>query len=216
MTAIRVEVTAEQIAAAGDHRMAWASPVEDAISALTGQEVSIDGGGPDGPCVATIDQGATTLVVDLPPDASAWLDARWEQPVNSADVLDELGEPFGFDLFLDDWLVALIPPVEWVTLTEASRALKTIKPQGLRTAAQNRRDGSASETALAARLGMRRFGRDWLIPRDRLDAEVARRKAAARALSLAVLACPVCGVEPGDPCNGEVHAAEASAPVLHP
>jgi len=28
--------------------------------------------------------------------------------------------------------------------------------------------------------------------------------------------CPTCGVEVGDPCNGEVHAAEASAPVLHP
>lgn len=178
MSAIRVDVTAEQIAAAGGDRHAWAQPVEAALEALTGQRVDIDSGGHDDQpwSIATIGQGAWTIVVDLPPDAHAWLDRRWD-----GDADDRLlgSEPFAFDLDVPTWLTNLVHYTEWVTLAEASRALKTISPQGLRTAAQHRRDGSASETALAARLGMRRFGRDWLIPRDRLEAEVARREESA-------------------------------------
>jgi len=178
MTALRVEVTAEDIANAGDDRMAWAQPVEDALAALTGQEVGIDAGGHDETpwSIATIGQGDWTIVVDLPPSAHAWLDRRWD-----GDPDDRLlgSEPFAFDLEVPAWLAAFLPPVDLVTLAEASRALGTIKPQGLRTAAQQRRDGIASEKALAARLGMRRIGRDWLVPRDRLEAEVARRAEAA-------------------------------------
>lgn len=183
MAVVRIEVTAEQIAAAGDRRMAWAEPVEAALAALTGQEVSIDGAGPEFPCVATIGQDEWTIVLDLPDVANAWLDARWGQtdPTREEPVPDiaARGEPFAFDLEAPDWIVALVPPADWVTLAEASAALKTTTPNGLRAAARARRDGLASERALAARLGMRRVGRDWLIPRDRLDAEVARRAEAA-------------------------------------
>ena len=77
--------------------------------------------------------------------------------------------------------MGLVGSIEWVTLAEASRELRTIPANGLRTAARNRRDGLASERALAARLGMRRIGRDWLIPRAALEAEVARRRRAAEA-----------------------------------
>lgn len=187
MASIRVEVTAEQIAAAGDDRYHWAKPVEDALAALTGQEVDIDAASwstaGEHWSIATIGQGAWTIVVDLPADANEWLKRRWGDEADSGAAasteLADRGKPFAFELEVPAWVTALIPPREWVTLTEASRALKTIKPQGLRTAAQQRRDGSASETALAARLGMRRFGRDWLIPRDRLEAEVARRAEAS-------------------------------------
>lgn len=174
MTAIPVHVTAEQIAAVGEDKMAWAAPVEDAIAALTGVGVSIDGNGDLGNIATIGTRESSTLVVELPASINAWLNARWEERWDDAGI-----EALAFDLEIDDWLSALVPPVELVTLAEASRALGTIKPQGLRSAAQQRRDGLASETALAGRLGMRRIGRDWLIPRDRLEAEVVRRKDAA-------------------------------------
>jgi hypothetical protein len=170
MTAIRVDVTAEHIASSGLPASldGWTQPVELALAELTGQDVSIDGDGDTGNIASIGSTSATTLVVELPAEANAWLNARWDGKGP--------GEPFAFDLAIDAWLVDLVGSIEWVTLTEASAALRTITPNGLRTAAQNRRDGSASERALAARLGMRRIGRDWLIPRHRLDAEVARRK----------------------------------------
>ena len=74
---ITVNVTAEQIAAAGDDRMKWAVPMEAAIAAIAGVEVSIDGDSEFG-CVATI--GTTdlaTLVLDLPEAANGFLDRRW-------------------------------------------------------------------------------------------------------------------------------------------
>ena len=78
----------------------WAAPVESALAELFGWPVDIDGGGPDGPCVATIGQGQTVLVLDLPDNASAWLDRRWngEGP----------GEPFTFELEIEGWLLDMI------------------------------------------------------------------------------------------------------------
>jgi hypothetical protein len=176
VTVIRVEVTAEHIAAAGDDRMAWAQPVEAALAELTGQDVDIDcGGHDDGPwSIATIGQREWTLVVDLHPVAHAWLDARWQQPVNSPDVLEERGEPFAFDLEVPAWLTKLVRPAYLVTLTEASRALG-VEAVTLRGAANQLRNGAVSEDGLAGRLAIRRVGRDWLVPLDRLEAEVTRR-----------------------------------------
>jgi hypothetical protein len=99
---VRVEVTAEHIAAAGVDRMAWAAPVEDAIAALTGQTVMIDGGDGDG-CVVTIGQDAWTLVIDLPADVNAWLDARWEERWADAGA-----EGWHFDLEVPDWVEQLL------------------------------------------------------------------------------------------------------------
>jgi hypothetical protein len=100
MTAIRVEVTAEHIVDSGLLPIEWATPVEQAIAALTDQDAAIDGGGPDGPCVATIGQGEWSLVVDLPGEANRWLDARWSE--------EKPGEPFAFDIEVPDWIVALV------------------------------------------------------------------------------------------------------------
>jgi hypothetical protein len=103
---IRVQVTAEQIAAAGDDRMAWAAPVEDALSiAFGGEAVSIDGGGPDFPAVATISHSEWTLVIDLPAAATEWLDRRWD-----GDPDDRLlgSEPFAFDIEIPTWLSDLV------------------------------------------------------------------------------------------------------------
>ena len=98
--AIRVEVTAAQIEAAGDAPMAWAEPVEAALAALTDQKVSIDVGDGDGTCIATIGQDEWTLLVDLPADVGRWLDARWNGT--------EPGEPFAFDLPVPEWVVELV------------------------------------------------------------------------------------------------------------
>jgi hypothetical protein len=97
MSSIHVEVTAEQIAAAGRGRMEWAYAVEMAIAAAAGVPADIDGGD----CVATIGGRAeqAVLVIDLPTEASAWLDRNW---------LGETVEPFAFDIELPDWLANLI------------------------------------------------------------------------------------------------------------
>lgn len=105
MTAIHVSVTAEHIAAGRNsdpalaHNRLWGVPVEEALSELTGEQVSIDGGDGTGN-IATIGQGTWTLVVDLPEPANEFLDARWNDDVD--------GEPFEFDIAIDDWLVALL------------------------------------------------------------------------------------------------------------
>lgn len=112
MTAIRIEVTQADIDAAGDYRRYWAVPVEQAIARVAGVDVDIDGGDTDGICVATIGTiEAGTLVLDLPPAANAWLAARWgDAPSGFASPveLQHHGEPFSFDLVIDDWLVALV------------------------------------------------------------------------------------------------------------
>lgn len=103
MKTIRVNVSAEDIAAAGDLRKGvgwWQWPVRRALEGLTGVDVDIDGGDGDN-CIATIGgKEDTTLVVELPTEASAWLDLRWHEKVP--------GEPFFFELSLPDWLVALV------------------------------------------------------------------------------------------------------------
>lgn len=105
MRSIRIEVTALYIAAAGGDRQAWAAPVEDAIAALIGVGVSIDGDGDAGNIVTLGTQEPGTLVLDLPAEANAWLDRRW-----NGDADDRLvgSEPFAFDLVIDDWIVGFI------------------------------------------------------------------------------------------------------------
>lgn len=111
MTTICVQVTAADIAAGAKptdptdpnwherHNRFWAVPVEAALARLTGQEVDVDGGGGTGH-IATIGQGAWTVVVDLPDVVNRFLDARWEGEGD--------GEPFEFELVADPWLVALV------------------------------------------------------------------------------------------------------------
>lgn len=111
MTAIHVEVTAEQIAAAGDDRMAWAQPVEDALAALTGVGVSVDGD--DDSYLVTIGtQEVVTFIADLPADAKAWLDRRWHQTdattTEPVPGIEDHGEPFAFDIEVPTWLTDLI------------------------------------------------------------------------------------------------------------
>ena len=105
MVSIPVRVTAEHIAAAGENRMAWADPMEAALAALTGQKVSIDGGGADGGCVATIGQDDWTLVIDLPQAANAWLDRRW-----GGDADDRVlgSEPITLDIEIPTWIEDLL------------------------------------------------------------------------------------------------------------
>ena len=168
---IRIVVNAEHIAAADALALNDLSrPVADALAEVTGQDVDVSGSEPYGTWIATLGDGDWVLVVELPADANRWLNARWEH---------EAAGPFEFELEVPAWIRQLVGQSEWVTLAEASRELRTISPNGLRTAAQNRRNGTASDRALAARLGMRRFGRDWLVPREALDAEVYLRKAGA-------------------------------------
>jgi hypothetical protein len=113
MAAIRVEVTAEHIAAGAKptdpddpnwhevYNRYWAVPVELAIAELTGVGVDVDGGGGDGTNIATIGtREDATLVVDLPPLVSGWLDDRWNGRGE--------GEPIAFDLEIPDWLVDLV------------------------------------------------------------------------------------------------------------
>lgn len=113
MASLHVSVTAEHIEAAGPvlspegtERALTAShrdPVERAIGEITGQDVSCDGdtledGLPQHE-IATIGQGATTLVVNLPPEEHDWIVRYFAgEPV----------EPFEFDLEIEPWLVALI------------------------------------------------------------------------------------------------------------
>ena len=183
MTAIRIHVTAEDCAAAAAwprpgqdaERFAegWNNPVALAIARTAGLDslnVDVDGDDEGWHVAVGVKGPGTTLVVDLPDEANERLDAYYAGD-------PPLMEPFVFEIEVADWLVAFLPPPDLVTLAEASRALRTISANGLRSAARHQRDGLASATALAGRLGMRRVGRDWLIPRDRLEAEVARRKA---------------------------------------
>jgi hypothetical protein len=170
MTSIHVEVTGEQIARAGDDRMAWAAPVEDAIAALTGVGVEIDGDGDKGNIATIGTREDATLVVDLPPEANAWLDRRWD-----GDRDDRLlgSEPIAFAIELPDWLIDLAADDAWMTLREAA-ALLYVTPANLRQLAnRERNDGERSPTA--ARLKPTRVGRDWLVRRAAVEAEIAFR-----------------------------------------
>lgn len=106
MTAIHVEITADDIAAADEVRPdAWCIPVERALARLTGQDVSIDGDGLAGiGTIATIGQGSWTLVVDLPLHVNRWLNDRFEGDLGDR----EASKPFAFDLPVPEWIVALV------------------------------------------------------------------------------------------------------------
>jgi hypothetical protein len=110
MTALHVAVTAADIEAANGQSRAewWAWPVKRALEGLAGVDVDIDAGGGIGGgepfCIASFGaKEPATLVVELPPDATAWLDARWEA-INERTP----GEPFEFELILPAWLVGLV------------------------------------------------------------------------------------------------------------
>lgn len=104
MTAIRIHVTAEHIAAAGappaDDEVRppdWKDPVERAIAEATGQDVGCDQD--DKIEIATIGSGPTTVVVSLPIEQARWIDSYYRrEPV----------EPFDFDIEIEDWLTALL------------------------------------------------------------------------------------------------------------
>lgn len=95
MSVLVVEIRAEDIADVTDPRRGWAVPLEAALERLTGQEVDVDGGDGSGN-IATIGQDEWTIVIDLPADANAWLDARWNG--------DGPGEPATFRLPVPAWI----------------------------------------------------------------------------------------------------------------
>lgn len=100
VSAVRVSVTAQQIADAPDLHNHWDHPVRDALARLTGQSVDIDGDGQDG-YIATIGQDVWTIVIGpLPAAVKDFLDYRWEN--------GGAGEPFDFDLEVPAWVVVLV------------------------------------------------------------------------------------------------------------
>ncbi len=105
MKTIRVNVTAEDIAAADSdgnmpRAMWWDWPVKRALEGLIGEDVDMDGDA-DGSYIATIGarDDSATLVIG-PFNAVAFLDARFDRDIP--------GEPFFFELTLPDWLCALV------------------------------------------------------------------------------------------------------------
>ena len=105
MKTLRVQVTAEDIAAADNHPGAhwWAWPVQTALEGVIGADVDIDRDVPEG-YMATIgaQDETATLVLTLDVNVEAFLDARYERDIP--------GEPFFFELSLPDWLCALVAP----------------------------------------------------------------------------------------------------------
>jgi hypothetical protein len=107
---IHVEVTAEHIAACavvpdiGDGFKSThpesKDPVELAIAAVAGQSVMCDSDAPDGE-MATIGDGRTVLVNNLPSEVTGWIDRYYR---------GEAVEPFSFEIVIEDWLVALVAP----------------------------------------------------------------------------------------------------------
>jgi hypothetical protein len=100
-----IDVTAEHIAAADALDLNDLSrPVADALGEVVGQHADVSGSEPFGTWIATIGDGDWVLVVELPPAANRWLNARWDhEPGNS--------QPITFDLVIPEWLVALIARV---------------------------------------------------------------------------------------------------------
>jgi hypothetical protein len=106
VTAIRIQVTAEDIEAATAKRI---DPVEVALTRITGAATMVDRDVPDG-YMATIGAASpgVTLVANLPPEATTYLDRWWDGP---GDGTSET-EPIAFRLELDDWLVDLFRMAE--------------------------------------------------------------------------------------------------------
>lgn len=108
MTAIHVEVTADDVATAG----AWPklparlppgrkNPVELALARMTGVDVDVDGDEQSWHATIGTMEGST-LVVDLPEVARERLDFYYAHAHEGV-----LMGPLAFDIALDDWLVAL-------------------------------------------------------------------------------------------------------------
>jgi hypothetical protein len=99
VTAIRIQVTADDVAAA---QAKQTDPIEVALTRITGVATMVDRDVPDG-YMATI--GATTpgitLVANLADEATAYLNSWWEGP---GDGTTET-EPIAFAIDLPDWLV---------------------------------------------------------------------------------------------------------------
>lgn len=169
MSAIRVEVTAEDIAACavvpniGDGFKSThpegKDPVELAIGRVTGQGVGCDQD--ETTDMATIGTGSTILVVNLPPEQFAWIDRYYKgEPV----------EPFGFDIEIESWLVDLVRDDRpLLTLAEAAPLLG-VTPGTLRQQAQREWNGRPA-TPRARRLGVVKLGRDWFVDRVAVERE---------------------------------------------
>lgn len=106
MAAIHVEVTAEDVAAAGSWPrgegavQGWKSPVELALGRLAGVDVDVDGDEESWHATIGTMQGST-LVFDLPGVARERLDFYYAHD-------GVLMDPLSFNVELDDWLVSLI------------------------------------------------------------------------------------------------------------
>lgn len=178
MTAIHVEVTADDIAAAprgpavGD---GWESlhpqhmdPVEVAITRATGRETRCDSDGPDDE-IATIGAAGTfarnVLVASTAPTVAPWVERYYKgEPV----------EPFSFDIEIEGWLVDLVrDPHPLLTLREAA-SLLGVQPATLRQQAQDEWAGTPGPSARARRLGVVKLGRDWFVDRVAVEREAAR------------------------------------------
>lgn len=168
MTRITVDVTADDVAFGRNpgetHNPYWATPVERALSRLTGQEVSVDADGPPD-AIATIGQGEWTLVVSLPSAAAEWLDDRWAR--------DTEGDPLSFDILVPDWILDLIRDDRpLLTLREAGEILG-VKAATLRQLA-GREASDDERSPRARRLKAVKLGRDWFVDRVAVEAEAAR------------------------------------------
>jgi len=98
VTSIRIQVTAEDCAAAVDY-VDPGDPIELAIARVAGVGCNVDRDVPDGYMATIGPEGpGSTLVVNLPAEVDARLDAWWDHG-------KRIAEPFDFALELDDWLV---------------------------------------------------------------------------------------------------------------
>jgi hypothetical protein len=70
--------------------------------------------------------------------------------------------------------VSLETPLPVMTLKDAA-ALLGIKPDTLRHAAQDDHGRRGEMAAIAKRLNARKPGRDWIVDRDAVEAELRRR-----------------------------------------
>jgi hypothetical protein len=102
VVSIRVEVTTEDIERADADESGWKDPVEFAIARVAGVDVSVDRDVPDGYMAAIGNKGrGSTVVVNLPPAANAYLDEWWDRG-------DLIPDPISFDIELDTWLTDLV------------------------------------------------------------------------------------------------------------
>lgn len=105
MTAIRIQVTAEDVAVGpwprvvdGPWPQGWNSPVELAIARAAGVDVDVDGDDDEWHATIGTRGPGSTLVLSLPAEVNDRLTAYF---LGKPPLL----EPFEFRLELDDWLV---------------------------------------------------------------------------------------------------------------